>query len=160
MWILQWLPDWIFYAILTLGILGFIITYLLKFIPIPGLYMYKTPIQVVSLIFIVVGVYMSGSIANEQAWQARVKELEVKLAAAEAEGAKESVKIVEKVVTQQKVIKEKGQEVIKYVDREVVKFDTKFLPGGECEIPKEFVKALNEASKPPEGGVWGLEKKK
>ena len=160
MWILQWLPDWIFYAILTLGILGFIITYLLKFIPIPGLYMYKTPIQVVSLIFIVVGVYMSGSIANEQAWQARVKELEVKLAAAEAEGAKESVKIVEKVVTQQKVIKEKGQEVIKYVDREVVKFDTKFLPGGECEIPKEFVKALNEAAKPPEGGVWGLEKKK
>lgn len=160
MWILQWLPDWIFYAILTLGILGFIITYLLKFIPIPGLYMYKTPIQVVSLIFIVVGVYMSGSIANEQAWQARVKELEVKLAAAEAEGAKESVKIVEKVVTQQKVIKEKGQEVIKYVDREVVKFDTKFLPGGECEIPKEFVKALNEAAKQPEGGVWGLEKKK
>lgn len=122
--------------------------------------MYKTPIQVVSLIFIVVGVYMSGSIANEQAWQARVKELEVKLAAAEAEGAKESVKIVEKVVTQQKVIKEKGQEVIKYVDREVVKFDTKFLPGGECEIPKEFVKALNEAAKQPEGGVWGLEKKK
>jgi hypothetical protein len=160
MWILQWLPDWIFYAILTLGILGFIITYLLKFIPFPGLYMYKTPIQVVSLIFIVVGVYMSGSIANEQAWQARVKELEVKLAAAEAEGAKESVKIVEKVVTQQKVIKEKGQEVIKYVDREVVKYDTKFLPGGECEIPKEFVKALNEAAKPPEGGVWGLEKKK
>jgi len=160
MWILQWLPDWIFYAILTLGILGFIITYLLKFIPIPGLYMYKTPIQVVSLIFIVVGVYMSGSIANEHAWQARVKELEVKLAAAEAEGAKESVKIVEKVVTQQKVIKEKGQEVIKYVDREVVKYDTKFLPGGECEIPKEFLKALNEAAKAPEGGVWGLEKKK
>lgn len=160
MWILQWLPDWIFYAILTLGILGFIITYLLKFIPIPSLFVYKTPIQIVSLIMIVVGVYMSGSIANEQAWQARVKELEVKLAAAEAEGAKESVKIVEKVVTQQKVIKEKGQEVIKYVDREVVKFDTKFLPGGECEIPKEFVKALNEAAKPPEGGVWGLEKKK
>lgn len=160
MWILQWLPDWIFYAILTLGILGFIITYLLKFIPIPSLFVYKTPIQIVSLIMIVVGVYMSGSIANEQAWQARVKELEVKLAAAEAEGAKESVKIVEKVVTQQKVIKEKGQEVIKYVDREVVKFDTKFLPGGECEIPKEFIKTLNEAAKAPEGGVWGLEKKK
>lgn len=160
MWILQWLPDWIFYAILVLGLIGFLITYLLKFIPIPGLYMYKTPIQIVSLIFIVVGVYMSGSIANEQAWQARVKELEVKLAAAEAEGAKESVKIVEKVVTKQQVIKEKGQEIVKYIDREVVKFDTKFLPGGECEMPKEFLKSLNEASKPPEGGVWGLEKKK
>lgn len=160
MWILQWLPDWIFYAVLVIGLLGFIITYLLKFIPIPGLYMYKTPIQIVSLLLVIVGVYMSGAISNEQAWQARVKELEVKLAAAEAEGAKETVKIVEKVVTRQQVIKEKGEEVIRYVDREIVKLDTKFLPGGQCEIPKEFLKALNDAAKPPEGGVWGTESKK
>lgn len=155
MWILQWLPDWIFYAILVIGVLGFIATYLLKFIPIPGLFMYRTPIQIVSLILIVVGVYMSGAISNEQSWQARVKELEVKLAAAEAEGAKETVKVVEKVVTRQQVIKEKGEEVVRYVDREVVKYDTRFLPGGECEIPKEFIRALNSAAKAPEGGVWG-----
>jgi hypothetical protein len=160
MWILNWLPDWIFYAVLVIGLIGFLVTYLLKFIPIPGIYMYKTPIQIVSLIFIVVGVYMSGAISNEQAWQARVKELEVKLAAAEAEGAKETVKIVEKVVTKQQIIKERGDEIIKYVDKEIVKYDTKFLPGGECEIPKEFVKALNTAAQPPEGGVWGTEKKK
>lgn len=160
MWILQWLPDWIFYAILVIGLIGFLVTFLLKFLPIPGLYMYRTPIQVVSLIFVVIGVYMSGAISNEQAWQARVKELEVKLAAAEAEGAKETVKIVEKVVTKQQVIKEKGEEVIRYVDREIVKLDTKFLPGGQCEIPKEFIKALNDAAKPPEGGTWGTEKKK
>ena len=122
--------------------------------------MYKTPIQIVSLIFIVIGVYMSGAISNEQAWQARVKELEVKLAAAEAEGAKETVKIVEKVVTKQQIIKERGEEIIKYVDKEIVKYDTKFLPGGECEIPKEFIKTLNTAAQPPEGGVWGTEKKK
>lgn len=158
MWILKFLPDWIFYAVLCLGLLGLIASYFLKFIPL--VYMYRTPIQVVSVLAIVIGTYMSGAISNEQAWLARVKELESKIAAAEAEGAKESVKIVEKVVTKQQVIKEKGEEVIKYVDREVVKFDTKFLPGGECEIPKEFMKALNDAAKPPEGGVWGLEKKK
>lgn len=160
MWILQWLPNWIFYAILAIGLIGFLITYLLKFIPFPVLYVYRTPIQIVSLIFIVLGVYMSGAISNEQAWQARVKEVEAKLAAAEAKGAEETVKIVEKIVTKQKIIKEKGDEVVKYIDREVVKFDTKFLPGGECEIPKEFIKSLNDAAKPPEGGVWGLEKKK
>lgn len=160
MWILNWLPDWFFYGVLAIGLIGFLVTYLLKFIPFPGLYMYRTPIQVVSLIFIVIGVYMSGAISNEEAWQARVKELEVKIAAAEAKGAEETVKIVEKVVTKQKVVKEKGEEIIKYVDREVVKYDTKFLPGGECEIPKEFIKALNDASKRPEGGVWGTEKKK
>jgi hypothetical protein len=122
--------------------------------------MYKTPVQIVSLIMIVVGVYMSGSIANEEAWQARVKELEAKIAAAQVESEKENVKVVEKVVTQQKVIKVKGDEVIKYIEKEVVKYDTKFLPGGECEIPKEFVKSLNEAAKPPEGGVWGIKENK
>jgi hypothetical protein len=160
MWILQWLPDWIFYAILAIGLIGFLVTYLLKFIPIPGLYMYKTPVQIVSMIMIAVGVYMSGAISNEEAWQARVKELEAKIAAAQVESEKENVKIVEKVVTKQKVIKEKGDEIIKYVEKEIVKYDTKFLPGGECEIPKGFLQILNEAAKPPEGGVWGIKEKK
>jgi hypothetical protein len=158
MWILKWLPDWIFYAIFFIGLLGIIASFVMKFIPF--VYVYRTPIQVISVILVAIGTYMSGAISNEEAWQARVKELEAKIAAAEAEGAKETVKIVEKVVTQQKVIKEKGDEAVKYIDREVVKYDTKFLPGGECEIPKEFVKSLNEAAKPPEGGTWGIKEKK
>ena len=40
-----------------------------------------------------------------------------------------------------------GAEVIKYVDREVVKYDTKFAPGGICEIPKEFFTAHDDAAK-------------
>jgi hypothetical protein len=140
MWILQWLPNWIFYGILAIGILGFLVTYLLKFIPIPALYMYKAPIQIVSVIFIVIGVYMAGSIANEEAWQAKVKEVEAKLAEAEARGAVETVKIVEKVVVQKQVIKEKGKDIVQYVDREVVKFDNK------CEIPPAFVEVHNKAA--------------
>jgi len=140
MWILQWLPNWIFYGILAIGILGFLVTYLLKFIPIPALYMYKAPIQIVSVIFIVIGVYMAGSIANEEAWQAKVKEVEAKLAEAEARGAVETVKIVEKVVVQKQVIKEKGKDIVQYVDREVVKFDNK------CEIPPAFVDVHNKAA--------------
>jgi len=140
MWILQWLPNWIFYAILFLGLIGFLVTYLLKFIPIPALYMYRTPIQIVSVIFIVIGVYMAGSIANNEAWEAKVKEVQAKLAEAEAKGAVETVKIVEKVVVQKQVIREKGQDIVKYVDREVVKFDNK------CEIPPAFVDVHNKAA--------------
>jgi len=140
MWILQWLPNWIFYGILTIGILGFLVTYLLKFIPIPALYIYRTPIQIVSVLMIVFGVYMAGSIANEESWQAKVKEVEAKLAEAEAKGAQETVKIVEKVVVQKQVIKERGQDIVKFVDREVVKYDNK------CEIPPPFVEAHNKAA--------------
>ena len=46
-------------------------------------------------------------------------------------------------------MREQGQRVIEYVDREVVKYDTKFVPGGECEIPPEFVTAVNSAAERP-----------
>jgi len=140
MWILEWLPNWIFYAILVIGLIGFLVTYLLKFIPLPVLYMYRTPIQLVSLIFVVFGVYMAGSIANNEAWEAKVKEVQSKLAEAEAQAAKETIKIVEKVVVQEKIIRQKGQDVVRFVDREVVKYDNK------CEIPPPFVEALNRAA--------------
>ena len=140
MWILQWLPWWIFYVILAIGILGLAITYLLKFIPIPAIHIYRTPIQLVSIALTVVGVYMLGSIANEEAWQKKVKEVEVKLAEAQAKSAEVNVQIVEKVVVQQKVVRERGQNIVQYVDREVVKYDTR------CEIPPPFVDAHNRAA--------------
>jgi uncharacterized protein YacL len=140
MWILQFLPFWIFYAILVLGVVGLLLTYFLKFIPIPALFVYRTPIQIVSVIMMVVGVYMAGSIANEEAWLAKVREVEAKLAEAEVKAAQETVKIVERVVVQNRVVREKGQNIIQYVDREVVKYDNK------CEIPTTFIDVLNKAA--------------
>jgi len=147
MWILQWLPDWIFYAIFFAGLLGLIATYIMKFIPF--VYVYRTPIQAVSILAIAIGTYMSGAISNEEAWQARVKEMEAKVAAAEVQSVKENIKIVEKVVIKTQIVRTRGQDIIQYVDREVVKYDTKFAPGGVCEIPKEFIKALNDAAEAP-----------
>ena len=144
MWLLQWLPNWIFYGIFFAGLLGLLATYVMKFIPL--VYVYRTPIQAVSVVLIALGTYMSGAISNEEAWQARVKEMEAKVEAAAVESAQENVKIVEKVVKKLEIVRIQGAEVIKYVDREVVKYDTKFAPGGICEIPKEFIKAHNDAA--------------
>ena len=146
MWVLQFVPDWIFYAMLVVGLVTLAATYLLRFIPISAIYMYRTPIQLVSVVLIAVGVYMAGAISNKEAFEARVKEMEVKVAEAEAEALKENVKIVEKVVKKLEIVRVQGQEVTKYIDREIVKYDTKFVPGGECEIPKEFIKAHNDAA--------------
>jgi hypothetical protein len=130
MWILKWLPNWIFYAIFFAGLLGLVASFVMKFIPF--VYVYKTPIQVGSIILIAIGTYMAGAISNEEAWIARVKEMEVKLAQAE--------------VKQKEFITVRGEEVIKYIDREIVKYDEKFAAGGQCEIPKEFIEAHNKAA--------------
>ena len=150
MWMLQWLPNWIFYAVLIAGVFGLTASYLIRFLSfIPFLYVYKTPIQLGSIAAIVIGTFMSGAIYDNDAWETRVKEMEEKVAIAETQSKEENIKIVEKVVTKTQVIKTRGQDIVKYIDREVVKYDTKFTPGGECEIPKEFIKSINNAAEAP-----------
>ena len=147
MWILQWLPNWIFYGIFFAGLLGLLATYVMKFIPF--VYVYRTPIQAISILAIAIGTYMSGAISNEEAWQAKVKEMEAKVAAAEVKSAKENIKVVEKLVTKTEYITRRGQDIIQYVDREIVKYDVKFAPGGQCEIPREFITTINRAAEAP-----------
>ena len=147
MWILQWLPNWLFYGLFFAGLLGILASFIMKFIPF--VYVYRTPIQAVSILAIAIGTYMAGAISNEEAWQLRVKELEAKVAEAEVQSVKENIKIVEKVVTKTQIVRTRGDDIIKYVDREIVKYDTKFAPGGVCEIPKEFIDAHNKSAEAP-----------
>lgn len=142
MWVLKFLPDWIFYAILLIGFVGLLVG---KFIPGP----YKTAVQAASAAFFVAGLFMAGAIHDNEAWVARVKEMEEKVAAAEAKSKEENVKIETKVVNKVQVVKTRGEEIVKYIDREIVKYDTKFAPGGQCELPKEFIRAHNQAAEAP-----------
>ena len=147
MWVLSLLPDWFYHLVTVAGVIGVIAAWVLKFIPFISTY--RLPIQVVSIIAVLFGVWMEGGIVNEAKWQARVKELEEKVAVAETQSKEENVKIVTKVVTKTQIVKVRGKDIVKYVDREIVKYDTKFAPGGICEIPKEFIKAHNDSAEVP-----------
>ena len=147
MWIISFLPDWTFHLVLAAGIIGVVVGFFLSMIP--SIKMYAMAIRVISLLVLSLALYLEGGLADYNAWQLKVKEVEAKLAEAEAKSAKENTKIVEKVVTKTQIVRTKGEEVIKYVDREIVKYDTKFAPGGVCEIPQEFIKAHNDAAEQP-----------
>lgn len=137
MWILQFLPNWIFYLLLLTGVAAFLITKFIKILPNAQL------IKLASVVAIIISIYMIGAISNNDAWLARVKDLEVKVAEAEAKAATVNTDIVQKTLVKTQVIKERGQDVIKYVDREIIKYDT------ACVIPKEFVSAHNKAAEAP-----------
>lgn len=147
MFILSILPEWVFHAITIAGVVGLIAAFLLSFIPFVK--QYKLIIQIVSILTLTFGIFMEGAISNEQVWQLKVAELEKKMAEAEALSAKENVKIVQKVITKREYIKTRGKDIVTYIDKEVIKYDSKFAPGGQCEIPKEFIKAINDAAKEP-----------
>ena len=140
MWILKWLPDWFFYMILLIGVVGYFATYLLKFIPIPFISMYRVPVQLVSIICIVIGTFMAGSIHDNEAWLEKVQEMEAKVVKAEQESKTANEKIDTKTEQQKVKIVQKQLVVKQYIDREIVKYDN------TCVIPKEFVEVHNKAA--------------
>ena len=123
----------VFYIILFAGLIGIIVS---KFIPA----YYRSAITAVSILFFCFGLFMSGAIHNNAEWEARVKELEVKLAQAEVQSQKANTEIVEKIVYKDKIIKQRGIDIVKVIERDVVKYDN------QCVIPKEFIDVHNKAA--------------
>ena len=144
MWLLNLMPDWFYHLIVIVSILGLIVASVLKFVPFVSTY--RLPIQVISALLLVFGVWMEGGIVNEAKWEARVRELEDKVKIAEEKSKEKNVEIQEKVITQTKVVKEKGRDIIQYIDREVVKKEeiVKFIEN--CPIPKDIIDAHNAAA--------------
>jgi hypothetical protein len=157
MWILHFLPDsfiqFIVHTILVLGIVGcllsfFVINRVLRFMPM--LAPYYRAMQVISVLLLVGGIYLEGGYSTEMQWRARVAELEAKLKEAETQSAEVNSKLEKKSQERVKVIRGRTEYITRYIDKEIVKYDTKFMPGGVCEIPQEFIKAHNDAAAKPE----------
>jgi uncharacterized membrane protein (DUF106 family) len=142
-WMLSLIPDWFWTLVLISGIIGTLATWVLKFIPFVSTY--RLPIQVASIIALIVGVYFQGVIANEAKWQEKIAELQEKVAEAEVKSKETNVVVQEKIVTKTKVIKEKGKDIVNYIDREVVKKEEIIKYIEQCPVPKEIIDLHNQA---------------
>jgi hypothetical protein len=144
MWILSILPDAAIHIIFGLGILGTIAGFVLGFIPFVKTYQFA--IQICSIIVLVFGVYLEGGLADYKEWELKVKEMEAKMAQAEAQSVNKNVEIQEKIVEKTKIIREKGRDVIKYIDKEVVKKEEVIKYIENCPVPKEIIDLHNQAT--------------
>ena len=144
MFILSILPDAAIHIIFGLGILGTIAGFVLGFIPFVKTYQFA--IQICSIVVLVIGVYLEGGLADYKEWELRVKEMEAKVAQAEAQSANKNIEIQEKIVEKTKVIREKGKDVIKYIDKEVVKKEEIIKYIENCPVPKEIIDLHNQAT--------------
>lgn len=149
MWIFDWLPDAVTHIIFLVGALGIFAGFVLTFIPFVK--QYKIAIQIASIFIFALGVYLEGGLADNKEWTSKVKELESKLAVAEEKSNTANVKIEEKVVTKTQVIKQKGRDIIQYIDREVVKNNDVVKYIENCPVPKEIIDAHNAAAKMNQG---------
>ena len=79
-------------------------------------------------------------------WRERVAELQAQVAKAELESNKVNTVVQEKIVEKTKVVRERGREIVKYVDREVVKKEEIIKYIEQCPVPKEIIDLHNAAT--------------
>jgi hypothetical protein len=148
MWILHLLPDaliaWIVNIVLIAGTVVTVAGFFVRFIPFVN--QYRIPVQIAGIVLLTIGVYFQGGYTTEMAWRERVREVEAKLQQAEKQSAEVNTEIVTKVVTQTKIVRERGDDIIRYVDREVVKNQEVIKFVENCPIPEIIVNTHNAAA--------------
>ena len=102
--------------------------------------------QVAGILLLTTGVYFHGGYTTEMAWRERVREVEARLQAAETQSAEVNTEIVTRVVTQTRIVRERGDDIIRYVDREVVKNQEVIKFVENCPVPEVIVNTHNAAA--------------
>ncbi len=143
-WITSLIPDsifiWLTYGLLGLGILLYVASKLVAWLPIIS--QYKLPAELIGIVLLVIGSYLFGSYGTEMTWRARVAELEAKVKIAEEKSQQVNTVIQEKVVTKIKVVKENV-----YVNREIIKEVAGKQLDAQCTLPKSTVSLHDSASR-------------
>ena len=135
MWLLNWLPDFVFHLIVIAGVLGIIASWFFGFVPFIS--QYKLPIQIVSILVLAFGIWIEGANSNNNSWLLKVKELEVKLAQAETQSAKVNTILVENIVEKEKIIKDKQNELKNAINKYSI---------DECKLSNASVSLFNSSS--------------
>lgn len=138
MWLLNLLPDLVWHLLLILSVLTILFTYFLRMIPFVGANAVQLRFAAITLL--VLTVWMEGGIANESKWQARVQELEAKVAAAEKAAVEANGKIETVYVDRVEVVKE-----IQYVVKDNIKRSADSLDNN-CKITPQAIELLNQAA--------------
>jgi len=126
MFILNYIPTWLLFITLMIGLFGWLVKEFETYRPIA-----------VGLIF--ASLFLIGYKTADKVWQDRVIELEKKVAELAAKKEIVNTKIVTKVLTKEKIVKEAAEVQIQYVDREIVKYND------QCKIPPEVITIHNKA---------------
>lgn len=169
LWMFSFIPAWVYHLLLICAIIGLAGASFLGRLPFFN--QYKLPFQVLMGMILIFSIWMHGVIANESKWQAKIKEMEEKVAVAETSAKEKTTEIQEKIVEKIKEIRVKGPEIIKTVTvpgperiKEVTKdmsneqkatYDKKIKELEEsvknCPIPQLAIEAHNEAANAGKG---------
>lgn len=109
MFLLHFLPDgflfWFINLILVLGLIGTLSSFFIRYVPF--LFPYATPIKIVGIVLLVLGVWFRGGYDVEMSWRAKAAELQAKIDAAEKASKEANKALDDKLNNNRSVIKDK-----------------------------------------------------
>jgi len=138
MWIVNFLPDFIFHALLLVSLLTLAASFVLDNIPFVSTN--AKAIQLASAVVLAIALYFEGAIGNNDAWLARVAELERQVAVAEAKSKEINTVIQYQYRDKVRTIKETQVVVQERIIKEAAKMDA------ECKVGPEAIDILNQAA--------------
>lgn len=136
---LQVIPDsifvWITYAMLVVGLMAYVASKVLLWLPV--IRTYKFPVEIIGVAVMVIGAYFYGGVAYRE----MIAEYKEKVRVAEQQSQQANERLAEEVKKKAKVIKETV-----YVNREIIKE----VAGGQidatCRLPRSAVSVHDRAS--------------
>jgi len=140
MWLLNFIPDsWIAFFVLMILVAGIVMYFagqIFKYTPFTK--QYGLPLRVLGSILLLAGAYLNGGLGVEQEYRARIAEMQQKIEVAEAKSQEENVKIVEKIVTETKIIKEDTQGTVYLIEQMKEQINL------GCELTPDVIELYNE----------------
>ena len=141
MWLLQLIPSsWLEFmavAILVAGVVLFFAGKIFKHVPF--FRQYNLPMRVIGFILLLLGAYFNGGLGVELEYRERIAEMEQRIAVAEAKSQEENVQIIEKIVTETKIVQQDTAETTYLIEQMKEQINKQ-----GCELSSDAIDLYNE----------------
>jgi hypothetical protein len=137
-WILNFIPDFIFHLLFITSLLILCFSFVLD--SIPFISTNAKAIQLASAVVLAISLFFEGAISNDGAWQSRVKELELKVVKTEVLSAEANGELKSKIAQKDKEIALVQQQVKNRIKDVAVAIDN------ECKVPVTVIDILNDSA--------------
>ena len=138
-WLLQLIPDsifvWITYLLFAAGVVLYVASKLVSWIPLMG--QYRLPAELVGVVALVIAAYFSGGISYRE----QISEMKQRIKVAEERSQQVNTVIETKIIEKVKVVK---QNV--YITREIVRDTAGRQLDAQCSLPRSTVSLHDSAS--------------
>jgi len=145
MWLLNFLPDFVFHLLLIIGILGIVAGFFLSNIPFIGTN--GKLIQIISILITVLAVWYEGGIAKDQEYKKQIAELQLKVAKAETESANANTKLTAEVLKHQQAIQQLTAVNKQRLNNQAVELNK------TCTVNDNVISILNDAARARNGSA-------